>query len=598
MKYRLRIKSFDGVWRDADMKMGEEAFPYTIESNDVAELEDRQVSYSYTINLPKTENNNKIFNMPYITYHVSRAPYQEYPCFVYVEGVEIISNGVLIIESISEDYNVQILSGSIDLFDRLSEIDLKKEQILVCKRPYDTIEEVEGVLFTDFFDVCVKNNNMRFSNLTKVDGVYKYAYPLARVRYLIDKLLEMAGGYTFVSNVNINGMYLAPPTIDKLIDAYGQEFNEEFYVLQSNYQTIPFVMSSWENYEIGITYKIYLKISIPKNLYDEFIAANGTLSVKMRTRYTYIDNEIIETETSISEFLYDDKSDQYISNSEFTFTNDENNTFSLFILYIEKSQSTPDVQLGTLYAKIDIDNEEVPSGGKLLLSGNLGFDNGLDLFKGIVQAFGLMTYVDHQRKVLYAYTFDKIYENKSIAKDWTDKVAGENIDVSFGFGSYAQKNTIEFKEEDVLNGKYTDKSEFDIQDKRLETKKTVVSLPFGSGKVYNQFGSSNRLYYLTKDSDSGEYTFDGLEAAHLMDGDINHLMAEKIKSIYYDKYIEMLKNCVVLTVGMLLSPIDVQQIDPFVPIYLKQFSRYYYINKIDGWQADKVCNVELVQLPF
>ena len=66
----------------------------------------------------------------------------------------------------------------------------------------------------------------------------------------------------------------------------------------------------------------------------------------------------------------------------------------------------------------------------------------------------------------------------------------------------------------------------------------------------------------------------------------------------YSALVNSLQHVVVLKVKMLLNAVDILNFDQFVPVYLRQFGRYYYVNKISNWASGKLCDVELLQLTF
>jgi hypothetical protein len=47
---------------------------------------------------------------------------------------------------------------------------------------------------------------------------------------------------------------------------------------------------------------------------------------------------------------------------------------------------------------------------------------------------------------------------------------------------------------------------------------------------------------------------------------------------------------------ILLTPQDVQDFDPFIPVYLEKYGSYFYVNKIKNFVAGKLTKVELIRL--
>jgi len=51
-----------------------------------------------------------------------------------------------------------------------------------------------------------------------------------------------------------------------------------------------------------------------------------------------------------------------------------------------------------------------------------------------------------------------------------------------------------------------------------------------------------------------------------------------------------------VTCELMLTPVDVQQFSPFVPVYISKFSSYFFVNKINNWVKGKTCKVELIRI--
>ena len=74
-----------------------------------------------------------------------------------------------------------------------------------------------------------------------------------------------------------------------------------------------------------------------------------------------------------------------------------------------------------------------------------------------------------------------------------------------------------------------------------------------------------------------------------------HVGASTVKAAYND-LISILQSTLVLKAKFVLSAVDIITFDNLVPIYLKQFGRYFYVNKISSWEIGKMCDVELLRI--
>lgn len=59
----------------------------------------------------------------------------------------------------------------------------------------------------------------------------------------------------------------------------------------------------------------------------------------------------------------------------------------------------------------------------------------------------------------------------------------------------------------------------------------------------------------------------------------------------------MLIKVKLLKVDTDLKPTDIENLDHFIPIYLKQFAAYFYLNKIDRYVNDgRLTDIQLIRM--
>ena len=249
-----------------------------------------------------------------------------------------------------------------------------------------------------------------------------------------------------------------------------------------------------------------------------------------------------------------------------------------------------------------ISGQKVPLYGKLYLNNNTGFDNIFDLFKAYMQTYALTCYVDNANKVIYANTFDKLYTNKATAKDWSNKlvVTNENL-LSFMLDNYAQNNEIVFKEKD----EYQEKGTFAIANTAIrDNTKELFTIAWESGQ--DVFINNQELAYIPvyKYSSLTEKEYDGTNP-HLVSVTpvgptnwfANHIKAQILIDTYYTKLKDnMLVSAKMLEVYLLLDEKDIEEFDPFTPVYISYFGAYFYVNKINNFVTKQITKVELIKL--
>ena len=125
MNYELLMKGIDGKVWSLDLPLDAPAMNYQI--NNLAELKDRNASYSQRISLPRTTHNEQAFQFSFVVGSGSSVPYMKFPCQLFYEGALISPAGaVLNIVDVSDtSIGVQILGATVDLFDTLNNTDAK-----------------------------------------------------------------------------------------------------------------------------------------------------------------------------------------------------------------------------------------------------------------------------------------------------------------------------------------------------------------------------------------------------------------------------------------------------------------------------------------
>ncbi|HEY4326386.1 MAG TPA: hypothetical protein VGN20_20545 [Mucilaginibacter sp.] len=69
-----------------------------------------------------------------------------------------------------------------------------------------------------------------------------------------------------------------------------------------------------------------------------------------------------------------------------------------------------------------------------------------------------------------------------------------------------------------------------------------------------------------------------------------------LKSKYYSEFENILNQTKKVTRYFYLTPLDIAEFDPTIPVYIRQDGADYYVSKIDSWEKGKPCKVDLVRL--
>lgn len=601
------------------------SFPYNFEANDVAELTDRSASWSYTIKLPRTPNNESILGMAGLPYVNASTPYTRIPCNVYANGILIIHRGVLVIDKTHNDtYDIQILSGIAGVFELMKDINFEtwsdKTTITLPTNTYPATTRAAGERYVYTTGNPVANIGGIYAN-TKDWDFYKYAYPLAFVGApttsggLLKRVLDQIG-YTMVTNTNttiMDKLYLSMvkrPKIGSTSVLWSSPTAQMVYT-GGAYNTI----TNQGRTSMGIT-RLKATIRIKSTFYDShhslispytaftnFNQAGGAFTVGFIDASGSTAFHSLNIGTCPHAIVSTSEEDIYIT-VDLPNSTDHNGVKAFYSYmgntqwnYYDGSQITTHTGIGLTTSAckfqlqtIDASNSsDAICGQQMLLEANTGLKNAEEFFKLLCQIYGWTVSIDAKNHIIYAYTFQKIAWDKANAKDWTNKMAmDQDRDVDFEFGSYGQRNYISLEENKITA--YIDRAYFDIANTNLEVEKTIASIKASSGT-----GSTIEQWQRQED---GSVKWTNTSSPHLVTYDgstIGHYTAATIKT-NYQLLILAMQDTQVLTAKFHLTPIDILQFSPFVPIFLKQYGHYYYVNKIKSWEDGKLCDVELVKI--
>ncbi len=257
-----------------------------------------------------------------------------------------------------------------------------------------------------------------------------------------------------------------------------------------------------------------------------------------------------------------------------------------------------------------------------------------DFFKAFLQKFGVIIKTDTATKTLVCKQFKEIAADISKAVDWSNKLHMDTRTwkLEYRLGTYARKNWLRYKEDSNDNDiiKNSGDGYFTIDDDTLELEKTLLTLPFAATKMdrllvnldvptirkYDADGNftiDNEPRLLiddTQDIDHGDMRFnDPLSFGYLdLNTDIplcyfqlasktfNAGFDDSLIEDNYADYADALDRLKKFTGLFNLTELDIERLDFFVPVYLKQFAAYFYINKIPGYTGVGLTRVELVRL--
>lgn len=665
MNYELLMKGIDGEVWSLDLPLDAPAMNYQI--NNLAELKDRNASYSQRISLPRTTHNEQAFQFSFVVGSGSYVPYMKFPCQLFYEGALISPAGaVLNIVDVSDtSIGVQILGATADLFDTLNNTDAKDPGtgMFLLKWYTDTMGQAERylsgpweskVLYFWLYATLQKNPNVPPISTEAIQGVRE-----------LDKFYPHLNWYDLVTWIFDRGGYSLETDVDPVDRA--EMFLPCTYPVLADNPNVPKASGTGWIRDIppgglgGVTWQgspgVTLSDPVAGRLTIDPIPGEFSWMTLWDTTITF---SLSWSNTSaIQRGTVDVRVTHY--------KNDGTSAIVLTRSWSSGSSGSASVDIpmeagehilvyGSLHAGYFTTDQydmrfpvsitapippEISPGDKPYpgltydLLASTGFKSLGDIVKAFLQLFGLTVDVNPATKVARAYSAQEFYNRRSSSgKNWSDKlIKGKDTKLTFQLSSYAQSN--EIKLEDNKDNNVTDSYKFSIPDVNLQPTKLLFQIGFlaGLNQTLYEGPSTGRTHTLANypiwtinrgQMENGEMTETTWEYNALSKPMVVHinrsdfmwpqisvgytltrarLYTAYFKNLnyyvpkYYDKLINnILKRPKILQTQILLDSLDIQSLDLFNPIWLEEHGFWFYVSKINNFQAGKITKVDLIRM--
>lgn len=664
MNYELLMKGIDGKVWSLDLPLDAPAMNYQI--NNLAELKDRNASYSQRISLPRTIHNEQAFQFSFEVGSGSGVPYMRFPCQLFYEGALISPAGaVLNIVDVSDtSIGVQILGATVDLFDTLNNTDAKDpgDGMFLLKWYTDTMGQTERylsgpekakVLYFWLYATLQKNPNFPPSameairQVSELDKFYPHlnwydlvTWIFGRAGYSLETDVDpvdraemflpctypvladnpkapKASGIGWIRNPSIGttgviwkgspGVTLSDPVAGRLTIGPG---SGTFSWMTLWDTTITFRIS-WSNISAIQKSSVSVKVTHYKN--------DGTSAVVLTRSWSS------GSSGSASVDIQMEAGEHILVSGTLAIVTNPVNSFDMRFPVSITAPPVPETSPG----------DKPQPGLTYDLLASTGFKSLGDIVKAFVQLFGLTVDVNPVTKVARAYSIREFYNRRSSSgKNWSDKlIKGKDTKLTFQLSSYAQSN--EIKLEDNKDNNVTDSYKFSIPDVNLQPTKLLFQIGFLAGLNQSLYDAdtTNKIHTLANypiwtvnrgRMENGEVTETTWEYNVLSKPMVVHInksdyMRPKVRvgytitqvrlytayfkklkyyvPKYYDKLINnILKRPKILQVQILLDSLDIQSLDLFNPIWLEEHGFWFYVSKINNFQAGKIPKVDLIRM--
>lgn len=665
MNYELLMKGIDGEVWSLDLPLDAPAMNYQI--NNLAELKDRNASYSQRISLPRTTHNEQAFQFSFVVGSGSCVPYMKFPCQLFYEGALISPAGaVLNIVDVSDtSIGVQILGATVDLFDTLNNTDAKDpgDGMFLLKWYTGTMGQTERYL-SGPGEVKVLYFWL-YATLQKNPNFPPFAMEAIRQVSELDKFYPHLNWYDLVTWIFDRAGYSLETDVDP-VDRAEMFLPCTYPVLADNPKAPGASGIGWiRNFTVGTPAGVIWKGSPGVTLRDPVAGrlnigpGPGTFSwmtlwdTTITFRFSWSNISAIQNSNvavKVTHYKNDGTSAVVLTRSWSTGSSGsasvniqmeagEHILVSGTLAVITNPVSSFDMRFPVSITAPPVPETspgDKPQPGLTYdLLASTGFKSLGDIVKAFVQLFGLTVDVNPDTKVARAYSIQEFYNRRSSSgKNWSDKlIKGKDTKLTFQLSSYAQSN--EIKLEGNKDNNVTDSYKFSIPDVNLQPTKLLFQIGFLAGlnqKLYDA-GTTNKTHTLANypiwtinrgRMENGEMTETTWEynvlskpmVVHIDKSDYMQpvvrvgytrtqvrLYTAYFKNLnyyvpkYYDKLINnILKRPKILQVQILLDSLDIQSLDLFNPIWLEEHGFWFYVSKINNFQAGKIPKVDLIRM--
>lgn len=665
MNYELLMKGIDGEVWSLDLPLDAPAMNYQI--NNLAELKDRNASYSQRISLPRTTHNEQAFQFSFVVGSGSHVPYMKFPCQLFYEGALISPAGaVLNIVDVSDTaIGIQILGATADLFDTLNNTDAKDPGtgMFLLKWYTDTMGQTERylsgpeesrVLYFWLYATLQKNPNVPPISMEAIRQVRE-----------LDKFYPHLNWYDLVTWIFDRAGYSLETDVDS-VDRSGMFLPCTYPVLADNPNAPKASGTGWIQHPtvgttVGVIWQGYPGVTLSDPVAGRLMM--GTVSG------TFSWMTLWDTTITFS-FSWSNISAIQNGSVAVQVTHYKNDGTSAIVLtrswsYGSSGSASVDIpmeagehilvsgSLATVYPPanqydmrfpVSITAPPVPEtspgdkpqpGLTYDLLASTGFKSLGDIVKAFFQLFGLTIDVNPATKVARAYSVREFYNRRSSSgKNWSDKlIKGKDTKLTFQLSSYAQSN--EIKLEDNKDNNVTDSYKFTIPDVNLQPTKLLFQIGFLAGLNQTLFdlGNTDKFHKLANypiwtinrgRMENGEMTETTWEYNALSKPMVVHINKSDymwpqvsvgytltrvrlytahfnnlnyyVPKYYYKLINNILKRPKILQTQILLDPLDIQSLDLFNPIWLEEHGFWFYVSKINNFQAGKITKVDLIRM--
>lgn len=613
------------VYLDSD-----EIIPITKQVNNIAELKDRQADFTTDFKIPATRKNRLILESANLLSSNTFVPYVKNSCTYVEDGIELISDGYIVILSHEKGYfNAAAYSGNADFFKLIDKLKINNLDLSDLNHVWTLNPDLFiGNAYPDLKYLIFEPSSTG-DLLSNTSIEFNYLRPFVSVKRLFKQIIE-AQGWTLTGDCDVIDEWMLCPSLSPILSDYNStaKLTNQAYTDSINL----------------VKYENITEISDSKNLIQQgsiFLNGANNMMFKFARKGKYnitISSKLLFTNANFVGIVLKNSGGTIpiAINSNKNITQDFSVTYELevddtnlaygvaFILGEQEANSRLDIY--NCLFNIALTESSIQPNDTVQVSSIVPDMEQTKFLKTVANQYGLVFETDGQKREVNVWQFNRLLDNIPIANNWSKYVSEDSQVLSYRIGDYAQSNLMKYKETEGTPVGYGDGALI-INNQTLETSKELFTLDFSASNDILKNGNICALIPLYERSDAGEYSSKDSKDARVVNYKFinsplivsreninlnlpNYNLAYFINTVEnkglgfnyrlieqnYVALSNMLTQSKKLEIKMKIPTIKIQGLKHYIPIYLEQFASYFYVNKINQWQKDKICTVELIKI--
>lgn len=596
----------------------DETIPLTKQVNNIAELKDRQCDFTQNFKIPATRANRLIFEHANLLSSQTFVPYVKNSCTYVEEGIELISDGYIIMLNFENGYfNCAAYSGNADFFKLIDKLKLSNLNLSDLNMIFDS-----GIFVnpnTDckwlIFEPAKEGDGLATQNAS----IFNFRPFIKNLR--IFKQIIQDQGWSLTGDFDkIEGWQICP--------SLNADLSNYIAEMRINNQMQNYAECIFGNTTITTDNKNSIIVRNTKYIFQLLRAGKYRFTITGRFLMQNATRMVVRGTNGIDIFEVGSNTNNGVI-QDFELIYEYNNTLAGSIMQFAAITEGGSSLFYSFGVKLQLIESTVAYNDTIAPASILPDLEQSKFLKSISNMFGLVFSVDSRKKEIFVWQFDRLLKNIPIAKNWSKYLDQTSDVLSYRIGEYAQSNVMKYKELESVPKGYGDGYLF-VNNETIDNSKDLFTLDFSacndilfknkiiayipvcekSDGQYKNNDSKDARVVLDKFVTGASVTFksgDQLQvtttlteyyAAYFADTSIGKSLAFGYSLIpnNYRLLTQVLNNSKKLDVKMVIPSIEVQNLDHSIPIYIDKYQSYFYINKVTGWQKNKKCSVELIKI--